>query len=107
MCEQVSSECAKLQAIHEQYVEFQHQVKKEKDWLHSHARMADKLDTVRLLASDVEKQADESKVGHKIIRKESRVNIKRVLTVDGRMLYNFVPLDPCQVDACSFLLNHI
>ena len=54
--------CAKLEESRQLRREFQASVTKEHDWLDGRVKAADKLDTIRLLASDVEKQADKCKV---------------------------------------------
>ena len=55
--------CAKLEESRQLRRDFVASVTKQSDWLDNRVKAAEKLDTVRLLASDVEKQADKCKVG--------------------------------------------
>ena len=61
--ELVTMRCAKLEESRQLRRDFVASVTKQSDWLDNRVKAADKLDTVRLLASDVEKQADKCKVG--------------------------------------------
>ena len=60
--ELVSLKCAKLEESRQLRQQFQDAVVKQQDWLDGRIKAADKLDNVRLLASEVDKQADECKV---------------------------------------------
>ena len=61
--ELVTMRCARLEESRQLRRDFQTSVSKQSEWLDGRVKAADKLDTVRLLASDVEKQADKCKVG--------------------------------------------
>nr|KAG5692776.1 hypothetical protein BaRGS_009392 [Batillaria attramentaria] len=58
---QVQAQHSQLEEGRQLRLDFSTQVEKEREWLQNRVKAADKLDTVRLLASEVDKQADKSK----------------------------------------------
>ncbi|XP_076463748.1 nesprin-1-like isoform X5 [Babylonia areolata] len=59
--ELVTMRCARLEESRQLRLDFRTSVSKEQDWVDGKVKAAEKLDAVRLLASDVDKQADKCK----------------------------------------------
>ncbi|KAL8590281.1 hypothetical protein ACOMHN_006397 [Nucella lapillus] len=59
--ELVTMRCAKLEESRQLRLDFKTSVSKQQDWMDGRVKAAEKLDTVRLLASNVEKQANKCK----------------------------------------------
>jgi hypothetical protein len=60
--ELVAMKCSQLEESRQQRVTFLDLVAKQQEWLASRSKSVDKMGTVRLLASDVDRQAEECKV---------------------------------------------